>query len=459
MENLNFTREFPASADIVFGWHERPGAFGRLNPPWAPVRVVRQDPGIRDGARVSLRVPFGPISIPWDLEHRGYVQGREFSDVQIRGPFKSWTHRHVIEPKGSDLSVLHDRIEYQLPFNTISRLGRQILVEDELARVFRYRHSILENDLKLILKYPSVRPLRILISGASGLVGSALVAFLGVAGHEVWRLVRRTPRIEKNEIFWDPEKGELAAESLEGFDAVIHLSGENVAGSRWSEDVKKRIYDSRIETTKFLNLLLSKLTKPPKTFICASAIGYYGSAGETVCDESSPLGSGFLCEVAKGWETAALKADNFGARTVLLRIGIILSPQGGALSKMLLPFLSGAGGTVGDGMQYMSWIGIDDVIGAIYHSLMNDKVNGPVNLVAPRPVNNLQFTKTLGAVLRRPTIFPLPKQIIRTIFGEMGETLLLGSTRVIPRKLEDTGYSFLYPELKDALAHQLGRVK
>jgi uncharacterized protein (TIGR01777 family) len=459
MENFNFTGEFPASADVVFGWHERPGAFERLNPPWAPVRIVKKDAGIRDGARVSLRVPFGPIGIPWDLEHRGYVQGREFSDVQIRGPFRSWKHRHIIEPKGAELSVLHDKIEYQLPFNAISRIGKRLLVEHELERVFRYRHSILANDLKLILKYPSSRPLKILISGASGLVGSALVAFLGVAGHQVWRLVRRAARIERNEIFWDPEKGVLTAESLEGFDAVIHLSGENVAGSRWSEGVKKRIHDSRIDTTQFLNSQLSRLKAPPKTFICASAIGYYGSAGEIVCDESSPLGSGFLCEVADGWEKAASKANDFGARTVLLRIGIILSPQGGALSKMLLPFLAGAGGIVGDGMQYMSWIGIDDVIGAIYHSLMRDDVIGPVNLVAPRPVNNLQFTKTLGAVLRRPTLFPLPKQIIRTIFGEMGETLLLGSTRVIPRKLEDTGYSFLYPELKDALAHQLGRAK
>lgn len=457
MEKVVFSGEFRVAAETLFAWHERPGAFERLNPPWAPVRIVSQDAGVKDGARVRIKVPLGPIQLAWDLEHRGYIAGQEFSDVQLRGPFSAWKHRHLVESTGTQSSRLTDAIEYAAPLGPLGKIANAVMIERDLKRVFKYRHEVLKNDLALLSRYPASRPLRVLISGASGLVGTSLTAFLGIAGHEVWKLVRRPASTEKKEIFWDPERGILDEASLEGFDAVINLSGENVAGARWSAEFKQQLLTSRTHTTSLLVERFSKSKSPPKTFLCASAIGFYGSREEETLVETSPVGSGFLPEICVAWENAARQAEQFGARVVTLRIGIVLSPRGGALQKMLLPFLAGGGGVVGDGQQFMSWISLDDVVGGFYHALMSDTVRGAVNLVAPRAANNLQFTKTLGAVLKRPTIMPLPAVVVKTIFGEMGEALLLGSTRVVPSQLQATGYTFLYPELEAALRHQLGR--
>ncbi|NDC38591.1 MAG: NAD-dependent epimerase/dehydratase family protein, partial [Proteobacteria bacterium] len=258
MEQATFVSEYPVSAAELFAWHERPGAFERLNPPWAPVRIVSQDAGVKDGARVSIKVPLGPVSIPWDLEHRGYIAGQEFSDIQLRGPFSAWKHRHLVEATGPKSSRLTDLIEYAAPLGPLGKIANAVMIAGDLKRVFKYRHEVLKNDLALLARYPSSRPLKVLISGASGLVGTALSAFLGIAGHEVWKLVRREASAEKKEIFWDPARGILDEASLESFDAVINLSGENVAGARWSESFKGRLLSSRTQTT---SLLVTRLAK------------------------------------------------------------------------------------------------------------------------------------------------------------------------------------------------------
>ena len=250
---------------------------------------------------------------------------------------------------------------------------------------------------------------------------------------------------------------DVTTKDLEEFDAVVHLAGENIAEGRWTEAKKARIRESRTKPTRALSEALAKLNNPPKTLVSASAIGFYGDRGDEILREGSAPGSGYLPEVCLGWEGATASAVQKGIRVVHLRFGVVLATTGGALAKMLPPFRMGVGGKVGDGKQYMSWIALDDVMGAIHHVLITDRLIGPVNAVAPNPVTNSEFTKTLGRVLSRPTLFPVPAAAARIAFGEMADALLLASPRVIPARLVETGYQFRYPELEGALRHLLGR--
>jgi uncharacterized protein (TIGR01777 family) len=300
--------------------------------------------------------------------------------------------------------------------------------------------------------------MKILISGSTGLVGSELCATLTASGHEIARLVRESPHSRQPEIIWHPANSTINLNGLEGFEGVVHLAGENIAGGRWTEARKQRIRDSRVQGTRFLCESLARLERKPRTLVCASAIGFYGNRDDELLDESSPPGRDlFLVDVCKQWEAACEPARAAGIRVVNLRFGVILSPKGGALSKMLLPFKLGAGGTIGDGKQWMSWIALDDAVGAIQHCLVTDSLMGPVNAVTPHPVTNHEYTKTLGKVLRRPTILPMPAFAARLAFGQMADELLLASARVVPRELQSTGYPFRQPELEPALRHLLGK--
>jgi uncharacterized protein (TIGR01777 family) len=444
-----------APAGDVFEWHTRPGALERLTPPWEPVAVLERSGGIENGARIVMRMGRGPLAMRWIAEHRDYVSGEQFRDVQLAGPFARWQHTHRVSADGPGACYLEDHIEYTLPFGALGSLLGQHQVRRRLHRLFTYRHRVTAQDIAAHARAGGQR-MKILVSGASGLIGSALVPFLTTGGHQVVRLVRPGGKQQQDTVSWDPSAGTIDAAALDGVDAVVHLAGENVA-VRWTAEKKARIHGSRVDGTKLLVQALTNLKHPPKTLVAASAIGYYGDRDADVVDEDSAPGKGFLADVVREWEAATEPAAGRGIRVVNLRIGVVLSAAGGALATMLPPFRLGAGGRIGSGEQYMSWIAIDDVIGAILHALVTPSVSGPLNAAAPHPVTNRVFTSTLGRVLSRPTVVPLPAFAVKLAFGEMGEELLLGSTRVDPHRLTQSGYQFRFPELETALRHLLGK--
>jgi len=295
--------------------------------------------------------------------------------------------------------------------------------------------------------------MKILVAGASGLVGSALIPSLESDGAEINRLVRSSPKA--NEIEWHPNHGGIDATRLEGFDAIINLAGENIAEGRWTDEKKRKIRDSRVDGTHLLSEAIAKLATKPRVFLCASATGFYGDRDDEILDETSDSGGGFLANVCRDWEGATEPAAKAGVRVVSLRFGPILAREGGMLGKMLTPFKLGMGGKVGSGKQYISWVAIDDVIGAIKLALADESIHGPLNVVSPNPVTNEEFTKTLGEVLSRPTVMSIPAFAARLAFGEMADEMLLVSQRVAPKKLNEAGYQFKHPELESALRHYL----
>lgn len=444
----------PVPPAAAFDWHTRPGALPRLTPPWERVEIVEPAPDLQPGRRVVIRVKLGPIWKRWVAEHTRFVPGVEFQDVQRSGAFARFEHTHRILPAADGLSAIEDDIDYALRGGSLGAVCGGWYARRQLTRMFRYRHRMTQDDLAAHVRYQGA-PMKVLVSGATGLVGSALVPFLTTGGHEVSRLVRGTPK-EAQDIPWDPTTATVYPARLEGLDAVVHLAGENIAGARWSPAVKERIRSSRVAGTKLLCEALAKLERKPKVLVCASAIGYYGDQGETVLSETSPAGTGFLPEVCQEWEAACEPARQAGIRVVNLRIGVILSAKGGALTKMLFPFKMGGGGIIGSGKQYWSWVALDDVVGIIHHALTHESVSGPVNTTSPQACTNYEFTKTLGRVLRRPTIAPLPGFVARIVLGEMAQDLLLASVRVAPTALQRSGYQFRFPVLEDALRHELG---
>jgi len=298
--------------------------------------------------------------------------------------------------------------------------------------------------------------MHILVSGSSGLIGSALVSSLAAEGHRVSRLVRSDPKPSSGEVRWDPATGLIDASSLEGLETIIHLAGDPIAQGRWTPEKKAKIRDSRVNGTKLLSEALARLKQPPKVLACASAIGYYGDRSDQILQEDSPPGTGFLAQTCQEWEKASESAVQRGIRVVHLRFGIVLSPKGGALAMMLPIFQKGLGGKLGNGKHWMSWIALDDVVGAIQHAVVTERLRGPVNAVSPNPVTNAEFTRALGNILHRPTFFPVPAFGLRLLFGEMANEALLASAKVMPVRLAGSGYRFRYPILEEALHHLLG---
>jgi len=440
----------------LFNWHNRPLSFERLTPPWEKIKVLEKQGGIEDGARAVLEVQEGPFRRRWVAIHHDYIEGSQFADEQVQGPFAKWVHTHQFLPGEGDTSILRDRIDYAPPLGFVGRLLAGGFINKKLDRIFWFRHTRVKNDLKRLHPYAQQPSLKILVSGASGMIGSALTTFLSCAGNQVQTLVRRPPRLESPEIFWDPYHQELDKASIESLDAVVHLAGENIGAGSWTSARKELIRKSRIEGTAFLAQTLASLKHPPKVFVVSSAIGFYGDRGEEELTEESPVGKGYLPETCQAWEDAVEPARKAGIRVVNLRTGIVLARNTGALAKMLPPFYAGAGGPMGSGDQWMSWISLEDLVGIFHYAINNPNLSGPVNATAPWPVTNKAFAKTLGRVLGRPALFPLPAFMVKALFGEMGQTLLLEGQKVKPAKLTAAGFEFFYPDLETALKWELG---
>ncbi len=298
--------------------------------------------------------------------------------------------------------------------------------------------------------------MKVAITGSTGLVGRSLTALLGAGGDHVVPMVR-TRDVGRDGVFWDPQSGNVDLNHLAGVDAVVHLAGENIAGKRWNGRVKAAIRDSRVQGTKSIAQICATLPRNPDVLVCASAVGFYGDRGDEELTESSDAGVGFLSDVCQEWESAAEPAREAGIRVVHMRFGVVLSPLGGALEKMLLPYKLGGGGPIAGGQQWIPWISIDDACGAIQHAIVTTDLEGPVNTVAPNPVTNADYATTLGGVLGRPAVVPMPGLVAKIAFGEMAKHLLLGSTRALPKRLTSSGYRFQHPKLDGALKHLLGK--
>ena len=434
--------------DEVWAWHTRPGAMHRLVPPWQPMRVVKETESLADGTAI-LGLPGG---LRWIAKHdpAGYHPPNQFVDVLSSDGLLTlppraigwWRHTHRYDEAGPGSTRVHDEVDTTVPGVA-------------LRSTFAYRHRQLAEDLAAHRDAAAAGAgeLVIAITGSSGLVGTALAAFLSTGGHRVIRLVRGDPANE-NERRWDTNRP--APDLLSGVDAVVHLAGASIAG-RFTAAHRREIRDSRIEPTRRLAEVAAN-TAGLGAFVSASAIGYYGyDRGETLLDENSSRGEGFLADVVADWEAAAGPAAEAGRRVVTVRTGIVQAAAGGTL-KLLRPlFAAGLGGRLGSGRQWLSWIGIDDMLDIYYRAIYDSRLTGPVNAVAPNPVRNTDYTRALATTMHRPAMLPVPSFGPRLLLGKQGATELAeANQRVAPAKLESLGHRFRQPEVSDALGHQLG---
>lgn len=423
----------------VFDWHERPGAIVRLTPPWHPVRVSQETGSLRDG-RAVLTMP--PGGLRWVAQHSGYQPPHRFVDELVSLPLR-WRHIHDFAEVEADATRVTERIDTGVP----ARM---------LRPMFAYRHRQLADDLAAHRRAAGAHPerLTVAVTGASGLVGSALTALLTTGGHTVVRLVRHPPRTTQ-ERRWDPD--DPSRDLLSGVDAVVHLAGASIAG-RFTDAHKRAVRESRVGPTRRLAELTATTPDGPRTLVVASAIGYYGpDRGDEPLTETSERGTGFLADLVTDWEAASQPARDADVRVVTVRTGIVQTPRGGTLRLQYPLFLAGLGGPLGSGRQWTSWIGIDDLVDVYHRALVDAQLNGPVNAVAPEPVRNTEYARTLARVLRRPALLPVPDLGPRLLLGTEGASeLAFAGQRVHPQRLHDAGHRFRHPHLHQALAHLLG---
>lgn len=448
-EVFSLRSEFDVPVSELWAWHERPGAFERLAPPWEWMKVVERKGGLEVGARTAVKVRVGGLQRLWVAEHTACEPLRLFRDEARQGPFARYVHEHRFEKLPGGRSALEDHVEYELPLGALGRAVAGGPVRRRLERSFRYRHAVLRADLLRHRAYADRPRLEVAITGASGMLGSALSHYLSTAGHQV-HAVRRT-------------SVGLDLSGVDGAHAVVHLAGAGIADQRWTAARKKELVDSRVGLTGTLVEELGRLPNPPPVLLSASGVGIYGDRGEEELGEgakpgeSGARGAEFLASLCAQWEAAARKAEALGMRVVILRFGVVLGAQGGALGQMLPAFQAGVGGPIAGGAAWMSWVSLEDVLGAIELALHDKKLDGAVNVVAPTPVTNAELTRTLSRVLSRPAVSPVPAFALRALYGELADAGILASQRVLPGALQQHGFDFLHPELEQCLRFTLGR--
>lgn len=454
MPTENWRTTLPCTPQTLWDWHARPGAFRRLAPPWEDITFLEGDMGLDVGARTVFTIRKGPARIRWEALHTACQAPHRFVDTQEAGPFAKWVHDHRFLPAGdtpSEGTILEDEVTWKPPGGPFGAVAIPALKATN-ARMFRYRHTRTARDLARHAPYAERPRLRVAITGATGLVGTALQAFLTTGGHEVVRVVRRDPK--PGDCVWDVRAGTIDLDALQGVDAVVHLAGAPVSET-WTEDHKRAIRESRIQGTSLIADAVTRLDPKPKVLISASAIGIYGVRGDEVVTEHSDLGNDFLAEVGKAWEAAARPAAEAGIRVVHPRIGIVTTSAGAALAKLLPVFRAGGGGPVGSGEQWISWITLDDLIASL-HCALFEPWEGVYNAVCPYPLRQLEQARALGKALSRPAVVPAPAAAVRAMFGEMGETLILGGQRVVPERLEAWGFRWDDLDYEAAVRTNLG---
>lgn len=454
---------FPHAQEEVWNWYDGYGAFLRIMPEWEGLKPV-QIGALKDGEETKFRIKLGPLRPMWIARHHDVRKGESFSDSMVKGPFGKWDHVHGFHALSESESRVIDSIEWKLPFHFFTGWTSFITVAPRLEKMFRFRTDRTANDVAAISKTSHLPRKKILVTGSTGLIGTQLCAFLECAGHEVYRLVRPSTKLPKtvrktHVIQWNETTGEILEGDLNGFDTVIHLAGAGIGDKRWSKKRKAIVRSSRVDTTKKLCEVLSKLSSPPHQFLCGSAIGYYGNRGTEKLTESSTIGDGFLPDLCHEWEQSTRPLHDTNVKIVFLRTGLVMTPMGGIMKRLLLPAKFGALGPVGSGKQMQSWISLDDEIYAIHHLMMDSTSEGPYNLTAPLPVPQKEFAKVLGRVLRRPAFAPLPGFVIKMVFGEMGKQLVLEGQEVYPERLVESGFEFTHTTLESCFRHCLGMQK
>jgi uncharacterized protein len=437
-------------AQEVFGWFLLPAAVERAFPPWRKIKLVsKEGKPDEEGFRFTCLIKIGPFWRRWIVQRRE-LNGSSFTQAQIEGPFARWEHRYEVHAAGDAACTLTEEVSFDLAIPFFARK-----IERELTFWAKWRSQVIEQDLFCYARYKK-KTERILVSGSTGLIGSSLIPFLRNAGFEVIRLVRSRKAFAEDAVYWDPMTGDIDKEQFENFDAVIHLAGENVASGLWTKRKKERIFLSRCRDTWLLSHVLLRLYRPPKTMISASAIGFYGSRiAEEVLTEESKSGEGFFSDLCTRWEAATQTIENRGTRVAHTRFGPILAPLNGLLGNFLPLLRWNLGATLGSGRQIMSWIAIDDVVGALFHVLSKEEISGPVNVVAPYPVTQKEFLRDVTKRIHRIAPLQIPAAVLRFFFKEMADELFLSGQNVKPEKLLKTGYAFRYPHLEEALDHFL----
>ncbi len=465
MTTFTFSTTVPHPVAEVFSWFERPGAFLRLTPPTMARVVAEPSNGLQVGSESALKV-FGigsavGVGVTWRARHTAYRPGEAFTDVMLSGPMSRWEHRHTFEPDASGTAtVIRDEVEYALPLPRLRPAGLgDGLLTGRLTRMFSYRARQVAADLTFHAAHSE--PRTIAITGASGLIGRQLAAFLGGGGHRVIRVVRGD-RAESRpgEITWDPASGRLNARDLEDVDIVIHLAGTPIA-RRFTDAHRREVLDSRIASTRLIATALAELAADGKerALVSGSASGYYGTdRGDDLLDEDAGSGAGFLARVCRAWEAAAAPAAEAGVRVGYVRTGVVQSAAGGQLAVQLPIYEAGLGGPLGEGQQWMPWIGIDDIVGLFAHIALTPGLSGPINGVAPGSVRAGEYAATLARVLRRPALLRVPARGPAVVLGDEGaRELALAGQRMTADRASRWGYAFRHPDLDGCLRHVLAR--
>lgn len=442
-EEFSAAIDVPVSREELFDWHAGDGALERLLPPFQRVKIRRAAEAMKEGETVVLRLRTGPFFKDWVARLEEVSPPAYFVDVQEKGPFGAWRHEHHMEALGETRSRLEDKVRWRLPMG-LERIGPlRKRTEAELRRLFAFRHRRMNEDLDRRRRWGTGEGKRVLISGASGLIGARLAAYLRTLGFHVAGLTRGAVR--DGWIHWDPAQGVLAPDDLEGWDALIHLAGEPIADGRWTTERKRRIRESRIASTRLLVDRMRAAKRPPKVFLCASGVNFY--AAETT----------FLQKVCLEWEAEAVRAEEAGIRTIRMRTGIVLDPAGGALAKMLPAFRLGLGGPIGSGGQGFPFIGMDDLLDLYYRGIQDEQMNGAIDALSPGAGDQRSFSRVLGRVLRRPAFLPLPATVVKILFGEMGKETLLADLPSGPENPPPSDHPFRHAGAEDCLRFLLGR--